>query len=172
MKAPLAALALILAAGLAQAKITTRNVTYPAGNVTAKGFLAIPEGKGKHPGVLVVHEFWGMNSYARDRAQMLAKLGYVALAVDMYGDGKVADHPKDAIGFMNAVLADMPQEKQRFLDAMKFLQSQPEVDASQIAAIGYCFGGGVVLQMAADDVPGFSPWRASMGRLAPNLPPE
>lgn len=171
MKALLAALSLLLAASLAQAGISTRNVSYPAGNITAKGFLAIPEGKGKHPGVLVVHEFWGLNGYARERAKMLAKLGYVALAVDMYGDGKVAAHPKDAMSFMNAVIADMPQEKERFLAAMKYLQSQPEVEPSKIAAVGYCFGGGVVLQMAADDVPGLLAVASFHGSLGTKFTP-
>lgn len=156
---------------LAQAYgVTTREVSYQAGSVTAKGFLAIPEGAGKHPAVLVVHEFWGLNDYARKRATMLAELGYVALAVDMYGDGKTATHPKDATAFSNAVTSNMPEERSRFEAALKFLQQQPEVDSGKIAAIGYCFGGGVVLQMACDGIPGLAAVASFHGTLDAKIP--
>ncbi len=95
---PLLALLIGGTAGL-EAGIVTREVSYPAGGVTAKGFFAAPEGAGKHPGVLVVHEWWGLNDYSRQRAKKLAELGYAALAVDMYGEGKIANHPNDAKGF-------------------------------------------------------------------------
>jgi dienelactone hydrolase len=154
----------------ARAGIVTREVSYPAGSVTAKGFLAAPEGEGKHPGVLVVHEWWGLNDYARERAEKLAALGYVALAVDMYGDGKVAGHPKDAGAFAGAVMKDMPEAKKRFEAALKFLAKQPEVDAGQLAAIGYCFGGGIVLQMACDDVPGLKAVASFHGSFGTEIP--
>lgn len=138
----------------ASAAITTREVEYPAGEVAAKGFLARPDDSGTHPAVLVVHEWWGLNDYVRNRAKMLAEMGYVALALDMYGDGKTATHPSDATNFMNAVLENMPEGRARFEGALDYLASQSGVDPGRIAAIGYCFGGGLVLQMAADDVPG------------------
>jgi Dienelactone hydrolase and related enzymes len=118
-----------------QAGIVTREVSYPAGSVTARGFLALPEDGGKHPGVLVVHEWWGLNDYARKRAEQLAALGYVALAVDMYGDGKVAGHPKDAGSFAAAVMKDLPEARRRFEGALAFLAKQPGVDPDKIAAI-------------------------------------
>ena len=87
-------------AGHATAAVKGEEVTYQAGGVTFKGYLAHDDGvQGKRPGVLVVHEWWGLNDYARSRARQLAALGYTALAVDMYGDGRTAAHPKDAGAF-------------------------------------------------------------------------
>jgi dienelactone hydrolase len=130
-------------------------VTYTANGTTLKGYIARPAGAAtaKRPGVLVVHEWWGNNDYPRKRADMLAELGYVALALDMYGDGKVAEHPKDAGAFAGAVRKDMPTAEKRFVAAKELLQRQPGVDANRIAAIGYCFGGGIVLEMARRGVP-------------------
>ncbi len=164
--------ALFFAISSLQAGIITREVTYPAGSVTARGFLAAPEGKGKHPGVLVVHEWWGLNDYARERAKKLAALGYVALAVDMYGEGKVAGHPKDAGAFAGGVMRDLPEARKRFQDALAFLANQPEVEANQLAAIGYCFGGGVVLQMACDNVTGLKAVASFHGSLGAEIPPN
>lgn len=131
------------------ATIETKEVTYSGGGVEMKGFLAWDKSKeGKRPGVLVVHEWWGHNDYARKRAKMLAELGYVALAVDMYGDGKTADHPKDAGAFMQAALADIDAAEERFAAAMKVLNEHEAADPEKTAAIGYCFGGGVVLHAA------------------------
>jgi len=124
-------------------------VTYLWGDKEMKGYLAAPaKAEGKQPGVLVVHEWWGHNDYARKRADMLAKLGYVALAVDMYGDGKTADHPKDAGKFSGEVMANMADMRARFEAAHTFLKKQEGVDPEKIGAIGYCFGGAVVLHMA------------------------
>jgi dienelactone hydrolase len=156
--------------GGARAAVTTREVNYPAGNVTARGLLALPGGEGTHPAVLVVHEWWGVNDYARKRARMLAELGYVALAVDLYGDGKTAEHPEDAGAFATAVMSDLPEATNRFEAAMKFLADQPEVDAAKIAAIGYCFGGGVVLQMAATGVDGLDAVVSFHGSLGAEVP--
>jgi dienelactone hydrolase len=114
-----------------------------------KGYLAKPANlAGKAPAVLVVHEWWGANDYVRKRADMLAELGYVALAVDMYGDGKLADHPKEAGAFSSEIGKNLALGEARFRAAMDFLAGQPEADMSRVAAIGYCFGGGVVLEMA------------------------
>lgn len=131
-------------------KIKGKRVTYKAGKVTLQGYLAYDENiKGKRPGVLVVHEWWGQNEYARKRARMLAELGYTALAVDMYGDGKQAMHPDDASRFSTEVMKHFNESgKARFEAAEKLLKKQPTVDPARIAAIGYCFGGGVVLNMA------------------------
>jgi dienelactone hydrolase len=139
----------VAAAALAGPKIKTETVTYTAQGQVMKGYLAYDENiTGKRPGILVVHEWWGLNDYARTRARMLAELGYTALALDMYGNGKVATHPADAQKFSSELLQNFPVAKARFLAAMEFLQKQPFVDPIKIAAIGYCFGGGVVLNMA------------------------
>lgn len=163
-------LALVIGAAGLEAGIVTREVSYPAGSVTAKAFFAAPDGGGKHPGVLVVHEWWGLNDYARQRAKMLAELGYAALAVDMFGGGKVAAHPDDAKGFAGAVMGNMPEAKKRFEAALAFLRRQPGVDADRIAAIGYCFGGGIVLQMACDGVPGLDAVASFHGSLNAQIP--
>lgn len=167
---PLILALLVFTLTAARAEIVTRDVTYPAGSVTARGFLAAPAGGGKHPGVLVVHEWWGLNAYARQRAEQLAALGYVALAVDMYGGGRVAGHPKDAGSFAGAVMKDLPEARKRFEAALTFLAAQPEVDAGKLAAIGYCFGGGVVLQMACEAVPGLRAVASFHGSLGAEIP--
>ncbi len=129
--------------------IKHEEVTYKADTLTMKGYLAYDAAiEGKRPGILVVHEWWGHNEYARKRADMLAELGYAALAVDMYGDGKKADHPADAMKFASQVMQNVDQAKVRFLAGLEKLKSYPFVDPDKIAAIGYCFGGGVVLHMA------------------------
>ena len=132
-----------------QGAVKGEAVTYESGGLTMKGYMAYDDAKtAKRPGVLVVHEWWGHNDYARKRARMLAELGYVALAVDMYGDGKTAEHPQDAGKFAAEVRQNMPVATLRFKAAMQLLKDHPMVDRDHIAAIGYCFGGGVVLQMA------------------------
>lgn len=129
--------------------IITKEVSYTADGTTLKGFLAYDKNKeGARPGVIVVHEWWGHNQYVRKRAVMLAELGYTALAVDMYGDGKQADHPEDAGKFASEVMKNMPMARGRFEAGLKFLKEQSQTDKNNIAAIGYCFGGGVVLRMA------------------------
>lgn len=131
------------------AKIVGEDVEYEGGGVTMKGYIAYDDSiTGKRPGVLVVHEWWGHNDYARERARMLAKLGYTALAVDMYGDGKTADHPKDAGAFAGEVRKNMDVASSRFEAAKKVLSEHKNTDKNHIAAIGYCFGGGIVLEMA------------------------
>lgn len=150
-------LILLLSLGLSGGVLAapeTRELSYQAGDTRLQGYLALPEGAGPHPGVLVVHEWWGHNDYARRRAEMLAELGYVALAVDMYGDGAVADHPKKAGEFAGKVRGDFPLARARFEAAMDLLAAQPAADAERLAAIGYCFGGGVVLNMARAALPG------------------
>ena len=120
-----------------------------AGDTQMKGYIAWDNAiAGKRPGILVVHEWWGHNDYARKRANMLAEQGYTALAVDMYGDGKTASHPDDAGKFAGEVRKNMDVAEARFNAAMEALASNVTVNPDQISAIGYCFGGGVVLAMA------------------------
>jgi len=138
---------------LAEPKILGKAVDYSAQGVVMKGYLAYDENiPGKRPGVLVVHEWWGLNDYARKRARMLAELGYTALAVDMYGEGKQAMHPDDAKAFSSELAKNSEVAKARFMAAMDFLKQQDSVDPTRIAAIGYCMGGGVVLNMARQGV--------------------
>jgi dienelactone hydrolase len=133
----------------ANAGVHTQIVQYESGGVQLTGFLAFDDSiKGKRPGILVVHEWWGHNTHARQRAQMLARLGYTAFALDMYGEGKLADHPKKAGEFMNAAFTNWDASQAKFRDAKKFLQNHATVDAEQIGAIGFCFGGAVSIRMA------------------------
>lgn len=162
-----------LGLGVARAEIKGRELTYSANGVALKGYLAYDDAKkAKRPGVLVVHEWWGHNEYARKRARMLAGLGYVALAVDMYGEGKQAAHPSDAGKFASAVMQDMDTMKARFEAAMQLLKQQPQTDPKQIAAIGYCFGGGVVLNVArqGEDLKGVVSFHGSLGTSTPAQP--
>ena len=151
-------------------KIEGKTVEYKVDGVTMKGFLAYNENiKDKRPGILVVHEWWGQNDYTRKRARLLATLGYTALAVDMYGEGKTATHPDDAARFSSETMKNFPVAKKRFEAAMGFLKKQPSVDPSRIAAIGYCFGGGVVLNMARQgaDLKAVASFHGSLAAVKP-----
>jgi dienelactone hydrolase len=128
--------------------VVTQQVNYKANGQTMHGFLAIPEGEGPFPGVLVVHEWWGQTDYPRQRAIKLAEEGYVAFAVDMYGQGKTVEHPKDAQKFSKKVMEDMDLAEESFRTALAELRKQKMVDGQNVAAIGYCFGGAIVLEMA------------------------
>ena len=153
MRVLLVSCVLMLVSASVQARLMDQEVDYSSGATQLKGYLVYDDSfRGKRPAVLVVHEWWGHNEYARSRARQLAKLGYVAMALDMYGDGKQAKHPEDAQKFSSEVASNITLEKQRFLAAMGQLQGNDRVDPGRIAAIGYCFGGGVVLQMAREGV--------------------
>lgn len=129
--------------------IVGEEVSYATDSTEMKGYIVYDKNiVGKRPGIIVVHEWWGHNEYTRKRADMLAELGYTALAIDMYGDGKQAEHPDDAGKFMNQVISNMDEAKARFMKAMETLKNHPTVSKENIAAIGYCFGGSVVLTMA------------------------
>ena len=130
-------------------KIKGMEVSYATDSTNLKGYIAFDENKKeKRPAVLIVHEWWGHNDYVRERADSLAKMGYTAFAVDMYGEGKKAEHPSDAGKFAGAVFANMDEAKARFTAAMDLLKNQESVNGEKIAAIGYCFGGSVALTMA------------------------
>jgi len=167
---------LVLSVGdfvFAERAIEGKDVEYTADGVVMKGYLAYDKNiSGKRPGVLVVHEWWGLNEYARKRARMLAELGYAALAVDMYGEGKQAAHPDDAGKFSSALMKNFDVAKARFTAAEDFLKKQPFVDSGRIAAIGYCFGGGIVLNMARQgtDLKGVASFHGSLNAVKPAQP--
>ncbi len=130
-------------------KVKGTEIGYATDSTQLKGYLAFDENKKeKRPGILVVHEWWGHNDYVRERADMLAGLGYTAIAVDMYGDGKQANHPDDAGKFAMSVMTNLPEATARFNAALEVLKLHESVDSDKIAAIGYCFGGSVALTMA------------------------
>lgn len=151
--------------------IRAEELSYQAGESTLKGYIAWDASKpGPLPGVIVVHEWWGHNEYVRRRARMLAEEGYVALALDMYGDGKNTQHPEDAQKFVMEAVSNADVAKARFLAAVDVLKMHDATDSSKVAAIGYCFGGAVVLQMArlGADLDGVASFH---GTLSPQGPP-
>ena len=131
------------------ADIRAEKVTYSANGTGLEGYLACDAGRGgARPGVLVVHEWWGLDEYIRGRARQLAELGYCALAVDMYGGGQTAPDPEGAGALMSGVLEDMAGAEARFRAGYGLLAGDARTDAGRIAAIGYCFGGAMVLHGA------------------------
>jgi len=144
-----AALTAGFAAGNAEAAVKGEVVKYTVAGEEFTGYIAYDDAiAGKRPGVVVVHEWWGHDDYARRRAELLAANGYTAIALDMYGTGKQADHPKDAKAFMMEAIRSGDRMRARFRAGMRKLQKHDTVDADNMAAIGYCFGGKVVLDMA------------------------
>jgi len=157
----------------AAAGIIGEVVTYKSGDTVMKGYLAYDDNiQGRRPGVLIVHEWWGHNEYVRMRARMLAEMGYAALALDMYGDGRQADHPSDAGKFATEVMKNAALGERRFNAALEYLKKQDMVDPAKIAAIGYCFGGGVVLHMARQgaDLKGAASFHGSLATATPAKP--
>lgn len=151
------------------AGITKEEIKYTVNGKEHTGFIAYDDSKEKRPGVLVIHEWWGHNKYARKRAKMLAKMGYTALALDMYGTGVLAEHPEDAKKFMQATFADPEGLKKKFDTAHNLLKNHKTVDASKTATIGYCMGGGINLAMAraGKDLDGFIVVHGSLGTKTP-----
>lgn len=129
--------------------IKTETIAYTSGDTELTGYLAYDAAlTQKRPAVLIVHEWWGLKDTMRRRADMLAELGFTAFALDMYGTGKVTDAPDEAQGFMEDAMSDMNRAEARFVSAKDLVSNHNTVDAGKIAAIGYCFGGAVVLHMA------------------------
>ena len=164
---------LVFASGCSNQKhpaIEGKEVAYEFGGTVMKGYVATDAAReGRRPGILVVHEWWGHNEYARTRARMLAELGYTALAVDMFGDGRQAAHPADAQKFVMETMRNLDTAKARFMAAYDLLARQENVDPERIGAIGYCFGGGVVLGMAREGVnlKGVASFHGSLGTESP-----
>ena len=133
---------------------TTARIDYRVGDNIHQAYLANDESiSGPRPGVIIVHEWWGVNDYIIDRTQQLAELGYVALAIDMFGNGKIAENPDEAGELMNGVLGNMEAGTAALRAGYEVLLEQPSVDEEKTAAIGYCFGGAMVLHMARIGLP-------------------
>jgi dienelactone hydrolase len=144
---------LILLAGSAQAAIKTQTIEYKHGDTVLEGYLAYDDAvQTRRPAVLVVHEWWGNNEYSRKRAEQLAALGYVGFAIDMYGKGVTTTDPTKA-GELAGLYRTTPVGLERAMLGLETLKAQPMVDPQKIAAIGYCFGGTVSLQMARANLP-------------------
>jgi carboxymethylenebutenolidase len=139
---------IILLLATAAFSATSKDVTYKSGDETVKAILYTPEGKGPFPGIVVIHEWWGLNDWVKDQASKLADQGYAALAIDLYR-GKVATTPNEAHEFMGGVTQDRAN---RDLEAgFQFLASQPDVKKDRIGAIGWCMGGGYSLGLALEE---------------------
>lgn len=139
----------VLAASPASALIKTRAVEYKDGDVVLQGWAAWEDGfKDQRPGILVVHEWWGHGPYARRRAEQLAKLGYTAFALDMYGKGVYAKDHEEAGKLAGAFFGDRAAMRRRALAGLEQLKKLPFVDLANLGAIGYCFGGTTALELA------------------------
>jgi dienelactone hydrolase len=141
----------VLAAATASAEVKTKEITYTQDKTQLQGFIAWDDAvKGTRPGVLVIHEWWGHNQHARNQAIRLAQAGYVGFALDMYGKGKLAEHPKDAQAMSGEVMKDPALVRARFDAALAELKKDPRVDPKRIGVVGYCMGGSIALQMARE----------------------
>ena len=155
MRAILFSLAVLFgSAAVAGAEVKTKKVEYKFDGVTFIGHLAWDDAiKDKRPGVLVVHEWWGLDDYAKMRAEQLAKMGYVAFACDMYGNGKMVEaskeHAKDAGEMAGMVRKNVDVWRGRAKEALKVLSDFEFTDKERLGAMGYCFGGTTALQLAA-----------------------
>jgi dienelactone hydrolase len=152
-------------------KLKEENITYTGDNVTMNGYVVYDENiEGARPAVLVVHEWWGLNDYSKMRARELAKLGYIAMAVDMYGDGKQADNPDSALKLAMPFYTNPQMAKTRFDAAFAKLKTYPQADAAKMGAIGYCFGGAQVLNMAklGDDLKGVVSFHGNLNVVPAN----
>ncbi|HLH37860.1 MAG TPA: dienelactone hydrolase family protein [Bryobacteraceae bacterium] len=129
-------------------------VEYRRGEIIFRGWLADdPARITPRPGVLLVHEAWGLGDYVKQRAERLAEMGYVAFAADMFGEGRQAASTEEGLGWTKALRADVREMRARARLAFDVLAARPEVDSSRIAGIGYCFGGSSVLELARSGAP-------------------
>lgn len=174
MKQILAVLAVVALAGCASTgarmSIKEEPVTYREGGTVMKGYVVYDAAStAKRPGIVVVHEWWGITKHTRDEARKFAEQGYTAFVADMFGDGKTADNPKDASGLSKGLMGNPASMQSRFNAARAELVKHSSVDGSKIGASGYCMGGSVVLNMAraGADLAGVAAFHAG---LAPQTP--
>ena len=138
---------LLVAVGLTVASLALAGtmVSYPSGSETASGYLAVPDGAGKKPGIVVIQEWWGLSAFEKGKADDFAKKGYVALAVDLYR-GKVTEDPDVA----HQLMRGMPEDRamRDLKAAVAYLRSRPDVESSRVGSVGWCMGGGYSLALA------------------------
>ena len=166
----LAALCTLLFALPAQATVREKPVTYKDGETVMKGFVVYDDAKkGKRPGVILVHEWWGITKHMHNEARRFARNGYTVLIADMYGNAQTADNPKAAGALSGSVMKNPDAMKARFNAARDTLAKEPTVDGSRIVAAGYCFGGAVVINMAraGADLAAVAGFHASLGLNTP-----
>lgn len=152
-------------------QLKEENISYTGDNITMNGYVVYNDSvQGKRPGVLVVHEWWGLNDYSKMRVRQLAELGYVAMAVDMFGNGQTASTPDEAGKLAGPFYQDPQLTKTRLDAALAKLKTYPRVDTSNIAAIGYCYGGYVVLNAAklGEPLKGVVSFHGNLGGVAPD----
>lgn len=157
-------LALLLMISTANAEIVSKAVDYTVDGTELQGFIYYDDAMtGKRPGVLVIHEWWGLNDYPKTRAEMLAKMGYVAFAADMYGKGITTTDPKKAAELSGQVKGK-PVMRERVRAGLEQLLKNDYVDPKRVAAIGYCFGGTTVLELAYSgaDIAGVVPFHGGL----------
>ena len=169
---PLLALSAVFVAATAtaHAKMITRNVDYKQGGATLQGYLAYDDSfKGKRPGVLIAHQWLGLTDYEKERARMLAQMGYVAFALDIYGKGKRPKNTTEAGKLSGQYKANRPLLRNRARAAVITLRKMPNVDVNRLAIIGYCFGGGTALELARSgaDLKGFVTFHGSLDTPTP-----
>ena len=166
----LSALCAIVMAANANAEIKEQAVTYSDGTTTMKGFVVYDDATtAKRPGIVMVHEWWGITPHIHNEAKKFAQQGYTAFIADMYGDAKTADNPKDAGALSSSVMKDPKAMESRFNAAKDQLAKQASVNPQSIGAVGYCFGGAVVLNMAraGADLAAVAGFHASLGLNTP-----
>jgi len=152
-------------------KLKEEMVSYKLDSSTRNNFVVYDENiEGKRPAVLVIHEWWGLNDYAKMRARELAKLGYIAMAVDMYGDGKLGDDPTAAQNLATPFYMNPEIAKPIFDAALNKLKEFPQTDAAKTAAIGYCFGGAQVIDLAkmGEDLKGVVSFHGNLNVMPAN----
>ena len=170
MKIALVAVLPLLLATVAHAAVQTKVIEYKHGDTVLEGYLAYDDSQtGQRPGVLVVHEWMGHNPYSRKRAEQLAGMGYVAFALDMYGKGVHAKDAKEAAQLAGIYKKDRKLMRARAEAGMDVLRKQPQTDPNRLAAIGYCFGGTTVLELAraGDDLAGVVSFHGDLATPTP-----
>jgi dienelactone hydrolase len=170
MRTTIAALFALVMTANAYAAVKEDPVTYQDGDTMMKGFVVYDDAvQGKRPGIVMVHEWWGITKHIHTEAQKLAQQGYTAFIADMYGDAKTADNPTDAGALSGGVMKDPKVMEARFNAARAQLAKHPSVDPAHVGAVGYCFGGAVVLNMAraGTDLAAVAGFHASLGLNTP-----
>lgn len=155
---------------IASAEIEYRTVEYRAGETICEGvYVTDTAWEERGPAILIAHQWKGLSDYERKRAGMLAELGFRVFCADVYGKGVRADNPRDASALAGQYKSDRPLLRERINAALKTLKEQPTVDTANIAAIGYCFGGTTVLELARGgaDLDGVVSFHGGLGSSTP-----